>query len=116
VMETSRRKERPLTIRHALTGGEYRIPLTNYRADGFDGTRVYEFHGCVFHGCNKCFPHNRNTNSHLTTGQSIEERYVLTKKRGNEIKRLATNIRACRNINFTRTWRKIQKCTITHLD
>lgn len=102
VMETSRRKERPLTIRHALTGGEYRIPGTNYRADGFDGTRVYEFHGCVFHGCNKCFPHNRNTNSHPITGQSIEKLYVLTKKRENEIKRLATNIRACRNINFTR--------------
>ena len=29
VMETSRRKERHLTIRHALTGGEYRIPGTS---------------------------------------------------------------------------------------
>ena len=82
VMETSRRKERPLTIRHALTAGEYGISGTNYRADGFDGTRAYEFHGWVFHGYKKCFPHNRNTNYHPTTGQSIEELYVLTKKEG----------------------------------
>lgn len=47
------RKQTGLRIRYALDGDEYRIPGTNYRADGYDETSrtIYEFHGCVYHGC-----------------------------------------------------------------
>ena len=43
-------------IRHAHNGGEVRI--AGCLVDGYDGTTdtIYEFHGCLFHGCNQCFP------------------------------------------------------------
>lgn len=34
LMETSRQRGNPLIISHALNGGEYRVPDTNYRCDG----------------------------------------------------------------------------------
>lgn len=49
-------------IRHILNhpDGEYVIPTTNYKADGFleymSHKVILEFHGCPFHGCDKCFP------------------------------------------------------------
>ena len=49
-MEKSRQKGDPMVISHALNGGEYQIPGTNYRCDGFvksphgKGT-IYEFYG-----------------------------------------------------------------------
>ena len=50
LMEKSRQKGDPMVISHALNGGEYQIPGTNYRCDGFvksphgKGT-IYEFYG-----------------------------------------------------------------------
>lgn len=47
-------------IRHAYNGGEVRVftPGQSYLVDGFDEltNTVYEFHGCLWHGCPKCFP------------------------------------------------------------
>ena len=48
-----------IIIQHALTDrGEYRVPGTNYRVDGYcEQTRtVYEFLGCLWHGCPLCHP------------------------------------------------------------
>jgi hypothetical protein len=44
-----------LYIQHARNGGELKIK--NYLVDGYckDTNTIYEFHGCVFHGCPKCF-------------------------------------------------------------
>lgn len=80
-------KQTGLRIRHALDGGKYRIPGTNYRGDGYDETSrtIYEFHGCVYHGCPKCYPHDRTTTTDPHTVQSMEELYVVTKKRETEI-------------------------------
>lgn len=50
LMEKSRQRGNPIRISHALNGGEYQIPGTNYRCDGFvhnssgKGT-IYEFYG-----------------------------------------------------------------------
>ena len=47
-------------IQHVRNGGEQRIAATPfaYRVDGLDHTthNVYEFHGCLYHGCRRCFP------------------------------------------------------------
>ena len=42
-------------ILHALNGGEQRID-NNY-VDGYDRTKkiIYEFMGCLWHGCRKCY-------------------------------------------------------------
>ncbi len=70
-----------LDIQHALNGGERRIWGTNYKADGFCASTntVYEYHGCLWHGCKKCYPDNRQTTVHPRTRQSLEELYAVTK-------------------------------------
>jgi hypothetical protein len=42
-------------IQHSRNGKEKQIQ--RYKVDGWDpqSRNVYEFHGCVFHGCPKCF-------------------------------------------------------------
>ena len=71
-------------IQHALTDtGEYKIPGTKYKVDGFirDSNKTLEYHGCVYHGCKKCNMEVRETLKHPYTGQSMDELYVLTKKK-----------------------------------
>ncbi|PFX34623.1 Ankyrin-1 [Stylophora pistillata] len=62
-------------IQHARNGGEYSIPHGSrvYSVDGYDAqTRtVYEFHGCLFHGCRECFP-QRNQIPFSSAGLTIE--------------------------------------------
>lgn len=42
-------------IKHALNGGE--VELCGARVDGFDhdNKTVYQYHGCLWHGCPKCY-------------------------------------------------------------
>ena len=74
----------PDRIRTATSGGEVNVltPAQSYRVDGFDeSTRtVYEFHGCLWHGCPKCFP-RRNTYSKLNRDRTFEELYEATLKK-----------------------------------
>lgn len=83
-----------ITIQHALTaGGEFRVRSMSgkghYKFDGFchaTGT-VYEFHGCLHHGCPSCFPYgsiadiDMSVDSHPRhphTGQTMRELYTET--------------------------------------
>lgn len=45
-----------LEIQHMNNGGEFHIPQTRFKADGYchKTNTVYEFHGCTFHGCPTC--------------------------------------------------------------
>jgi len=45
-------------IQHAGNAGEFKIPETRFTVDGYaaDTNTIYEFHGCFWHGCEKCFP------------------------------------------------------------
>lgn len=79
-------------IQHALNGGEYKIPGTNFRADGYcaETNTVYEFHGDVFHGNpavfksdEQCHPFNE-----ITAG----ELYQNTILRENTIKQLGYSL------------------------
>ncbi|CAC5412403.1 unnamed protein product [Mytilus coruscus] len=79
-------------IQHALNGrGEHRVQGTNYRLDGYEeqGTRriAYEFHGCRFHGCPSCFPHESTRTTDPPTKHSPNELYYLTKNKEMELKR-----------------------------
>ena len=46
-----------INIKHACNGGEPIINVNGKRlkVDGAYGTTVYQFHGCYFHGCKKCY-------------------------------------------------------------
>ena len=68
-------------IKHVRNGGEQSIRTENklYFVDGYDAhTRtVYEFHGCIFHGCTKCYP-NRNIKHFCAPDRTVEELYRAT--------------------------------------
>ena len=54
-------------LRHVRNGGEQKVitPGKAMFGDGYDAETktVYEFHGCFFHGCPKCFPNHRQRNT-----------------------------------------------------
>ena len=60
-------------IKHALNGSEKKLTIGNktYKVDGFceETNTVYEFYGCFWHGCPKCYrPNIINTKSQKDMG------------------------------------------------
>ena len=74
-------------IRHVRNGGEQSIRTANkiYFVDGYDVTTktVYEFHGCLFHGCPTCYP-MRDIKHYCAPDRTVQELYNAT-----EAKRMA---------------------------
>ena len=68
-------------IQHVRNGGEQSIRTiaNSYFVDGYDPlTRtVYEFHGCLYHGCPSCYP-NRPAKHYAVPDRSVEELYQAT--------------------------------------
>lgn len=68
-------------IAHAGNQGEHSIltPARAMHVDGYDErTRTaYEFHGCLFHGCTRCYP-QRNQYSKLSPDRNMQELYEAT--------------------------------------
>jgi len=61
---------------HALNGGEVLIEGSRYLADGFipEKKHVIEFHGCFWHGCQKCFSKDCiNPLTKRTFGEELEK-------------------------------------------
>jgi len=85
-------KKRRIKIRHARNGGEFQIPGTRYRADGYHATSktIFEFYGDVYHGNPKKYkprsrphPHNDRTAASL---------YKETMKREEMLRSLGYNV------------------------
>lgn len=77
-------------IRSVANGGEVRV--SGWLVDGFDQSdpitnvpTVYEFNGCLWHGCPKCFPSKRESHPIRKSGRSLEEIYEQTKKKEREL-------------------------------
>lgn len=70
-------------VRHALNGGE--VTICGAKVDGFDENTntVYQYHGCFFHGCKKCY--NPDTINKLNN-ETMDDLYEKTVLRSNEIK------------------------------
>jgi hypothetical protein len=81
-----------ISIQHALNGGEYAIPGTKYRADGFckDTNTIYEFHGDVYHGNPQLF--SPNAKCHPYNDKTAGELYKATVEREQQIKQLGYNL------------------------
>ena len=64
-------------IQHALNGGEKELTINNknYKVNGFckETNRVYEFYGCFWHGCPKCYKPNIVTSSQLAINVSLDK-------------------------------------------
>lgn len=82
-----------INIIHAGNRGEYKLPHSNYRADGFckETNTVYEFHGDLFHGNINRFDPNAVLNP-FRPGMTIQELYDRTLKREEEIRQLGYNL------------------------
>jgi len=69
-------------LRHVRNGGEQKVltPTEAMFVDGFDETTkaVYEFHGCFYHGCIKCFPNSRYRKRKCHPDRTILEIYEAT--------------------------------------
>lgn len=77
-------------IQHAENEGEYRIE--NKRVDGYckDNNTVYEFHGCLFHGCFKCFDKDK-INPFIKKCKN-KDLYIKTLEREKWIKSMGYNL------------------------
>ena len=68
-------------IRHVRNGGEetIRTAVTSYFVDGYDPLThtVYEFNGCLYHGCPRCYP-NRQAKHYATPDRTVQELYEAT--------------------------------------
>ena len=80
-------KKEAITIQHALkNGGEFKIPSTNFRADGWCHERnsIYSYYGCYYHGCPK---HTARVKG-LILGRPPTQLYAMTVNRAIKIKSL----------------------------
>lgn len=61
-------KKRGIKIKHARNGGEFQIPGTRYRADGYHAksNTVFEFYGDIFHGNPKRYKPSSRPNPYTT--------------------------------------------------
>ena len=68
-------------IRHVHNGGEqsFRTIVDAYFVDGYDPLicTVYEFHGCLYHGCPRCYS-SRRAKHYAVPERSVEELYQAT--------------------------------------
>jgi hypothetical protein len=83
-----------IKIQHAENDGEYKIPNTKYRADGYcdENNTIFEFHGDYFHGNPKnpksCNPDEINKKN----GKTFGELYKTTIEKENRIEKLGYNL------------------------
>lgn len=78
-------------IKHAENEGEYTIPNTKFKADGYceETNTIYEFHGDYWHGNPKLYnPNTINNTTHCTFG----ELYESTMNKEKVIKELGFNL------------------------
>ena len=86
-------EQQGIFIQHAGNVGEFNIPGTRYKADGYckKTNTVYEFHGDIFHGNPDLFEEHETPNFYDKT-KSAKELYESTIERENKIKELGFNL------------------------
>jgi hypothetical protein len=77
-------------IQHAVNEGEFVIPETRYKADGYckETNTIYEFHGTIYHGD----PRICNPNDFNYLGNKYCDLYENTLQREAKIKELNYNL------------------------
>ena len=68
-------------VRNSLDGEACVLtPAQSYNVDGFhaDSNTVYEYQGCIFHGCKRCYPLQRQKKRHCHPDRTVEEVYQAT--------------------------------------
>jgi len=74
-------KTEKIEIRHKLNGGE--VKVCKFKVDGLCGKTIYEFYGCLWHGCPTCMKNrthptaDRMLNATEAYEKTIEKRTIL---------------------------------------
>ena len=91
-------------LQHVGNSGEYRIPGTTFTVDEFhrESNTVYEFHGCFWHGCPKCYPVRDETHLRLCD-RTMQDVYNKTQQKMVDLHTKGYNIQ------------EIWECEWTHL-
>ena len=78
-------------IQHAENDGEIKIPNTKYKADGYCKVTntIYEFNGCKYHGCIKCFKPSQISSINK---KLMGELFIKTQKKEKIITELGYNL------------------------
>jgi len=90
-------------VQHAGNAGEYRIPNTSWFVDGYckDTNTVYEFHGCFWHGCPKCYPVRGESHLRLSN-RTMRDVYEKTQQRTKNIQARGYNVIEMRECEWSR--------------
>ena len=98
-------------IQHAMNDGEFRIPTTRYKADGYceSTNTVYEFHGDYWHGNPNIFGAN---DMNKTCNKTHGDLYEQTLKKEQEIKDLGYNLITMWESDWNRINNNIKKIQI----
>jgi G:T-mismatch repair DNA endonuclease (very short patch repair protein) len=93
-----------INIQHAENGGEFCIPETNYKADGYckETNTIYEYHGDYWHG-NPIIYNKEQINK--SCKKSFGKLYQMTLEREIIIKKLGYKL----IIIWENDWKKISK-------
>ena len=94
-----------INIQHAENDGEYLIPETKYRADGFckENNTIYEFHGDFWHGNPNIY---KDDDINIKTKCSYRELYEKTLKKEERLKKLGYNL----VVIWEYDWKKLNRC------
>jgi hypothetical protein len=86
-------QENGIFIRHAENIGEFRVPTTNFKADGYckETNTVYEFHGDCWHGNLNRYKPDDNVHPFLKN-KTAKQLYDATIAREEKIKSLGYNL------------------------
>ena len=100
-------KKDNIIIQHAENEGEYIIPNTRFKADGYckETDTIYEFHGSYWHGDPKKYQ-SEKINTHMN--KSFGELYERTLKKMNHCREQGYTVVEC----WESDWRKACKAVI----
>ena len=86
-------------IRTVRNGGEVRL-VDRYLVDGFDPCdpvthrpTMYEFHGCLWHGCTKCFPRHRDRYPICHADRTLDEVHESTLNKQETLRQRGYNVK-----------------------
>ena len=71
-------------VRNSLNGeAKVLTPAQTYNVDGYHAASntVYEYNGCIFHGCRKCYPKQGNLKRFCHPDRTVDEVYEATLKK-----------------------------------
>lgn len=91
-IEQEAKRRRLKNVQHALNGGEFLVPGTNIRVDGYHARSrtIFEFHGDAFHGNPALYARNSKPNPY--SDKTAAQLYRATMSRERQLRALGYNV------------------------